>query len=61
MDYLSRYPTFYFKSRRLARALDLNAFSLSKTLSEMYRRGLLERKVRKNGKSYTCRYRIKKN
>ena len=61
MDYLSRYPTFYFKSRRLARALDLNAFSLSKTLSEMYRRGLLERKVRKNGKGYSCSYRIKKN
>jgi Mn-dependent DtxR family transcriptional regulator len=61
MDYLSRYPTFYFKAKRLAKALSMNSFSLSKTLSEMYRRGLVERKVRRNGKSFSCSYRIKKN
>jgi Mn-dependent DtxR family transcriptional regulator len=61
MNYLSRYPTFYFKTRRLAKALSMNSFSLSKTLLEMYRRGLVERKVRRNGKSFSCSYRIKKN
>lgn len=59
LEYMRRYPSFYFRSSRLARVLDLSPYRISKMLLEMHKQGLLERYVR--GRAHPASYyRIRK-
>ncbi len=51
---MRRYPSFYFRSNRLARVLDMSPYRISKLLLEMYRQGLLERYAR--GRTHPVSY-----
>lgn len=65
IDYLSKYPTFYFRSSTLSNRLCefgvmLSPQKLSKILLKMHNIGLLDKRTSGNGINIKAYYKIKK-
>ena len=52
LEYISTYPTFYFRSTRLARHFNRSSQQMSKMLLELYKKGFLTRIKRSKGVVY---------
>ena len=60
LQYMRKYPSFYFRSTKLSRVLDLSSYRISKLLLEMHDFGLLERFTRGHGIHTKSYYKAKK-
>ncbi len=61
LEYISTYPTFYFRPTRLARHFNRSSQQMSKMLLKLYKQGFLTRIKRSTGHSVYVAYKICKD
>ncbi len=61
IQHLNQYPNISLHSSRISTQLDISKGRAARILRAMYEEGLLERRCRRNGNSFSCSYRIKEH
>ncbi|MEM3193344.1 MAG: hypothetical protein QW292_14905 [Candidatus Parvarchaeota archaeon] len=56
VEYMSRYPSFYFRSTMLSRKFGISPQKISKILLFLYNSGQVDRFIRGNGKNIRAYY-----